>query len=131
MTDAPQPDHAPAADAPSLEGTSIQLTDDAIRADALNKAFDYRGDVTLTLTDGRTITGYLFDRQLTPTPADARIRIMPVDTTDRLPVPITEITTITFTGRDTALGKSWDTWVKKKQAEAQAQPPTPNPAPSN
>ena len=34
-----------------------------IRA-ALEKAFDYRGDLTITLKSGEKIEGYLYDRKL-------------------------------------------------------------------
>ena len=36
-------------------------TEDELR-NALEKAFDYRGDVTLTTKDGTKIEGYIFDR---------------------------------------------------------------------
>ena len=46
-----------------LEGWLPPLaTDEEIRI-ALEKAFDYRGDVTITRKDGAVIEGYLFDRR--------------------------------------------------------------------
>ena len=41
-------------------------TEDEVRV-ALEKAFDYRGDVALTTKDGRKIEGYIFDRVSGPT----------------------------------------------------------------
>ena len=46
-----------------LEGWIPELaSEDELRV-ALEKAFDYRGDVTITRKDGSKIEGYLFDRR--------------------------------------------------------------------
>lgn len=79
----------------------------------LEKAFDYRGDVTITRRDGTVVEGYLFDRRSGVTLHDSYVRIMPQNTTDKLKIRYSEIGGIAFTGRDTASGKSWDAWVKK------------------
>jgi hypothetical protein len=34
----------------------------------IEAAFDYRGDVTLTLSDGETLVGYVFNRDFAPHP---------------------------------------------------------------
>jgi hypothetical protein len=81
--------------------------------EGLEKAFDYRGDVTVTKKDGSTVEGYLFDRKSGGSLHDSYIRIMPQNTTDRIKVRYSEINGLAFTGRDTASGKSWDAWVKK------------------
>ena len=52
----------------------------------LEKAFDYRGDVTVTKKDGETVEGYLFDRKSGVTLHDSYIRIMPPGTTDRVKI---------------------------------------------
>ena len=55
----------------NLEGWIPPLaTDDEVRT-ALEKAFDYRGDVTVTLKGGGKIEGYCFDRRPGPTLAGA------------------------------------------------------------
>jgi hypothetical protein len=36
-------------------------------------------------------------------------------------IPYADITAVTFTGKDTANGKSWDAWVSKKESERQAE----------
>ena len=46
-----------------LEGWIPQLASDEEIRVALEKAFDYRGDVTITRKDGSKIEGYLFDRR--------------------------------------------------------------------
>jgi hypothetical protein len=100
-----------------LEGWIPSLaTDEEIHA-ALEKAFDYRGDVTLTLKDGRTVAGYVFDRRTGLTLAESAVRIMPANgpATERtkLSIPYSEIAALAFTGRDTAAGKSFEAWVRK------------------
>ncbi len=46
-----------------LEGwVPSMASDDEVRT-ALEKAFDYRGDITITKKDGSTTEGYLFDRR--------------------------------------------------------------------
>jgi hypothetical protein len=79
----------------------------------LEKAFDYRGDVSVTRKDGSVIEGYLFDRSSGVTLHDSYIRIMPQGTTEKVKIRYSEIAGLAFTGRDTASGKSWDAWVKK------------------
>ena len=102
----------------NLEGWIPSVaTDDEIRA-ALEKAFDYRGDVTITLKDGRTLEGYIFDRKMGPSLVDCSVRIMPKpkdsdDQPGKLSVRYSEIAALAFTGRDTAAGKSFAAWVKK------------------
>ena len=46
-------------------------------ASALEKAFDYRGDVTITRKDGSKIEGYLFDRRTAATLKDSVVRLYP------------------------------------------------------
>jgi hypothetical protein len=88
-------------------------SDDEIRV-ALEKAFDYRGDVTITLKDGRTIEGYVFDRRADgPGLSDCAVRLMLREGGGKVSVSYAEIARLAFTGRDTAAGKSWETWVKK------------------
>ena len=83
----------------------------AERHAAMDQAFDYRGDVTIHTADGQVIQGYVFDRRSDP--PDPYVRIMPADGRERLAVRYADITALAFSGRDTAAGKSWETWVKK------------------
>lgn len=97
----------------SVAGVSIDLADDATAFDMLEKAFDYRGDVTLTLKDGRVIAGYLFDRRKGATLADSSIRLMGPASDEKITVRYADIAHIAFSDRDPAAGKSFETWVKK------------------
>jgi hypothetical protein len=96
-----------------LEGWVPELATDEEKRIAFEKAFDYRGDVTLTLKDGRTIAGYIFDRREGRTLADSAVRIIPATERTKLTIAYTDIAAIAFTGRDTAAGKSFEAWVKK------------------
>jgi len=96
-----------------LEGWLPPLaTDEEIRI-ALEKAFDYRGDVTITRKDGAVVEGYLFDRRTGRTLADSLVRVLPKNGDAKLAIPYSEIAALAFTGRDTAAGKSWEAWVRK------------------
>lgn len=96
-----------------LEGWIPTLASDEEIHEAFEKAFDYRGDVTLTLKDGRQINGYVFDRRSGKTLADSAVRIIPANERAKLTIPYADIAALAFTGRDTAAGKSFEAWVKK------------------
>ena len=80
---------------------------------ALEKAFDYRGDVTITRKDGTKIEGYLFDRRNGATLDDSMVRLLPKDSSARISISYADISALALTGRDTAAGKSWEAWVRK------------------
>jgi hypothetical protein len=96
-----------------LEGWIPSLASDEEIHQAFEKAFDYRGDVTLTLKDGRQINGYIFDRRSGKTLNDSAVRIIPATERTKLTISYSEIAALAFTGRDTAAGKTFEAWVKK------------------
>jgi hypothetical protein len=96
-----------------LEGWVPALASDAEVREALEKAFDYRGDITVKRKDGSTVQGYLFDRRTGATLEDSFVRIMPTGEAARLKIGYADIAALEFTGRDTAAGKSFEAWVKK------------------
>jgi hypothetical protein len=96
-----------------LEGWVPQLAGEDELREALEKAFDYRGDITVTRKDGSQVQGYLFDRRSGTTLAESFVRIIPVNQKSRLTIAYSEIAALAFTGRDNAAGKSFDAWVKK------------------
>lgn len=104
---------APGAERAILEGSIPTLATEDETRQALEQAFDYRGDVTITLKTGVRIEGYIFDRRPAPQLHMAIVRVMPKDTTERVSIPYSEIAGLAFTGRDTAAGKSWEAWVRK------------------
>jgi hypothetical protein len=105
----------------NLQGWIPSLaSEEEIRA-ALEKAFDYRGNLTITLRSGDKIDGYVFDRRDTsPKLSECFVRVMPKDRPDKLSIPYSEIAALAFTGKDTAAGKSFEAWVKKYQAKKAA-----------
>ena len=97
----------------AIEGWIPELASEDDLRQALEKAFDYRGDVTITRKDGTKTEGYIFDRQAGPTLADSKVRLMPKDSNARIAIPYNDIAALAFTGRDTAAGKSFEAWLKK------------------
>jgi hypothetical protein len=97
----------------NLEGWIPALTGDEEIRIALEKAFDYRGDVTIVRKDGSKIEGYLFDRRSGKTLADSLVRVMPKDSNQKVAVAYEDIASLVFSGRDTAAGKSFEAWMKK------------------
>ncbi|MBZ5508993.1 MAG: hypothetical protein LAO78_26330 [Acidobacteriia bacterium] len=96
-----------------LEGWVPELAGEEEIRQALEKAFDYRGDVTITRKDGSKVEGYIFDRRPGKTLADSAVRLFPKDSDQKISVPYSDIAALAFSGRDTAAGKSFDAWVRK------------------
>ncbi|ADV82795.1 hypothetical protein AciPR4_1991 [Terriglobus saanensis SP1PR4] len=98
----------------NLEGWIPALATDAEIREALEKAFDYRGDVTITLKSGNVIEGYIFDRRNGSSLADSYVRIIATKGAQgKTNVAYAEIAALAFTGRDTAAGRTFEAWVKK------------------
>jgi len=104
---------APGAEHHTLQGWIPELAREDELREALEKAFDYRGDVTVTRKDGTKVEGYIFDRVAGATLATSFARILPKDSNQRVKISYGEIAALAFTGRDTAAGKSWEAWVRK------------------
>jgi hypothetical protein len=96
-----------------IEGWIPELATEAELRDALEKAFDYRGDVTITRKDGSRVEGYIFDRRNGATLADSVVRLIPQNSAEKISIPYSDIAALAFSGRDTAAGKSWEAWVRK------------------
>ena len=103
----------------SLEGRVFRPASRAEIAEAVELAFDYRGDVTMTLTTGESVVGYLFNRDAAE--PDPWIEVFPADNPSPVRIPYDAIASLAFTGEDTANGKSWETWVSKKESERRAE----------
>ena len=103
----------PGFDRENLQGWIPELATEADIRAVIEKAVDYRGDVTITRKDGSQITGYLFDRRVGKTLDDSIVRLMLPASNQRPAIPYSDITGLAFTGRDTAAGKSYEAWVKK------------------
>ena len=106
-------DHAAGREREQLEGWIPALATEAEIREALEKAFDYRGDITVNLKDGSQVVGYLFDRRTGLTLESSSIRIVPANAKTRITVSYADIAALAFSGRDTAAGKTFEAWVKK------------------
>ncbi len=106
----------------NLEGWIPALATESEVRESLEKAFDYRGDVTLTLRSGEVVEGYIYDRRTGKTLTDSLVRLMPSKGEDRSrrSIPYGEIAALTFSGRDTAAGRTFEAWVKKYWAKKAA-----------
>lgn len=112
-------DKSPSSESQNLQGRIFRPANDAERRQAVEIAFDYRGDVTLELASGETITGYIFNRNSSASPPV--LQLFPTDQPGTRVIPYADIATIAFTGEDTASGNSWETWVTKKESERKAE----------
>ena len=114
-------EHAAGRERENLEGWIPALASEAEIRDALEKAFDYRGNVTITRKDGSLVEGYLYDRRTGATLADSVVRLIPSPpkgasagtSVQRLMIAYTDVAALQFSGRDTAAGKTFEAWVRK------------------
>ena len=97
----------------NLQGRVWQPSTEEELREGLEKAFDYRGDVTITRKDGSKVEGYIFDRRAADTLSESLIRLFPRGESTKVAIPYSDIASLAFTGRDTAAGKSWEAWLKK------------------
>jgi hypothetical protein len=78
-------------------------------------AFDYRGNITVVLRDGQTLYGYVSNRDIEA--ATPYLEMFDGEGEGPYHVPLADVRTIHFTGKDTAAGKSYAAWLARKQAE--------------
>lgn len=80
---------------------------DARVAELVEKAFDYRGYVTVRRTDGSELVGFVYDR------GSSHIELFDETATKRFRVDLAEVADIAFTGEDAAR-KSQEIWERRK-----------------
>jgi len=105
----------------SLEGWAPEIRDAATLAEVVDRAFDYRGDVTVVLEDGRELVGYLFNRNLHA--AEPFVQMFEREGSGPSSIPCARIRAIRFTGKDTAAGNSYAAWLRSKEAAKAASSP--------
>lgn len=104
----------------NLEGWIPELaSDEDVRA-ALEKAFDYRGDITLTLKSGERLDAFVFNRRTGATLADSYVQYYEPKSPEKKKASYAEIARIEFTGKDRAAGKHWEDWLKKYEEKKAA-----------
>ena len=108
----------PGDDASARQGDEWRGDDREELKAVIEEAFDYRGNITLHLRDGVELAGYLFNREID---GDASyVELFGVDEAHHR-IDYAQIQAVAFSGRDTAAGKSWETWVKKYNAKKEAE----------
>jgi hypothetical protein len=103
---------APGFEHKKLEGSIPELASDEEVRQALEKAFEYRGDVTLTLKSGEKIEAYIFNRLSGPTLAESWLQFFAPNSSEKRKISYAEIARLEFSGKDRAAGKHWEDWVK-------------------
>lgn len=98
-----------------LQGSIFRPTSEKELSEVIDQAFDYRGDVTIELKTGELIVGYVFGRNKTDSRAD--VELFPTDQPGQITIQYSEIAAIIFSGKDTAYGQSWESWIQKKKEE--------------
>ena len=86
-------------------GAEAKVGDDVVGK--LHRAVDYRGDVTVTLTDGQVLEGFVFNVE------DDAIDFFPAKQAEARVIKIEAISAVEFTGRNFADGANWEAWVKR------------------
>ena len=104
---------APGARQEQLEGWVPELASDEDLRQALGKAFDYRGDVTLTLKSGERIEAFVFNCKTGPTLDESFLQYFTPNDAEKRKVSYADIARVEFSGKDRAAGKHWEDWVKK------------------
>jgi hypothetical protein len=103
---------APGAEHQQLEGWVPTLASEEDLRQALDKALDYRGDVTITLKSGERIEAFIFNCQSGPTLAESFLQYFTPNAPEKRKVSYADIARVEFSGKDRAAGKHWEDWVK-------------------
>ncbi|MEM7229333.1 MAG: hypothetical protein AAF432_11025 [Planctomycetota bacterium] len=103
------------ADAITAHQGLVADSADPIRLDAIiDHAVNYRGDVQITVhSTGDIIEGFAFDRAPARDGQPSMLRVMPKNDDAKIAISCDDIARLELTGKDTAAGKSFETWVKK------------------
>ena len=99
----------------SLQGWVPEPGGDLTIDRLVEHAFDYRGNVTVVKTDGSEVVGYIFDRK--PEAREPLIQMFDDKGKGPFELLYAEIRNIVFTGKDTAAGKSYEAWTKRRKKE--------------
>jgi len=103
---------APGTEHEKLEGWVPELAGEADLRSALEKAFDYRGDVTITTKSGECIEAFIFNRHTGSTLDDSYVQYFAPNVAAKQKLSYAEIARLEFSGKDRAAGKHWEDWVK-------------------
>jgi hypothetical protein len=79
---------------------------------ALEAAFAYRGDVTLSLDDGERVQGFVSSLD------GGRVRLLVKGNGAAEPVAVERIARVELSGRDAGIDPRWEAWQKRSEARA-------------
>jgi hypothetical protein len=80
----------------------------------ISEVVDFRGDVTLNLKSGDKVEGYVFNK------SESALELYKKEDIEASFVLLKDIESISFSGKDTAKGKSFEDWQAKKASEKAA-----------
>ena len=102
----------------TLEGWAPEIGRGITLEEVIDRAFDYRGNVTVVKTDGTELEGYLFNRERDA--AEPFVQMFDRAGDGPYDVRYADIRSIRFTGRDTAAGTSYAAWLRAKESKQSA-----------
>jgi len=111
---------APGVARENLQGSVPELATPEDLRKALEQAFDYRGDVSITRKDGVSVEGYIFDRRSGNALEDSVVRLLPKNGGGKISIRYADIAALAFSGRDMAAGNTWEAWVRQYWAKKAA-----------
>jgi len=102
----------PGTEHEQLEGWVPELASDDDLRSALEKAFDYRGDVTITNKAGKKIEAFIFNRHTGATLAESYVQFFEPNVNGKQKLSYSDIARLEFTGKDRAARQALEDWVK-------------------
>lgn len=106
---------------PTPTGAAPQADADRV-AELVERAFQYRGDVTIHTENSSSITGYLFNRNTRA--GEPFVQLFETQTGREVSILYRSITGVLFTGRDAAAvtDKRFEALQHRREEQAQAVP---------
>ena len=95
-------------------------------AELVERAFHYRGDVTVGMNNGGSVTGYLFNRN--DRVSEPYAQLFETRTGREVSIPYRSISEVLFTGRDAAAESVKRFEAFQERLESPAQPDTDAPS---
>jgi prophage tail gpP-like protein len=102
----------------SLEGWAPEVSDELTLEEVIERAFEYRGDVTISRTDGTAIVGFVYNRNRQS--AEPYVEMLDASANSHLTMRYADIENVVFTGRDTSAGKSFEAWQRRRESARKA-----------
>ncbi len=102
----------------TLEGWAPEPGPGLTLDEVVERAFDYRGNVTVVKRDGTEFEGYLFNRERAA--AEPFVQLFDRAGDGPYEIRYADIRTIRFTGKDTAAGTSYAAWLRAKESKKPA-----------